>query len=69
MDVGNLKIKPLQWVTDDMTAIMEETKIILIKMKEIFEGFKNLSELEINEGKSYTYRRKSGWSNTQHLWS
>ena len=43
MDGGNLKIKPLQCFADDMTAIMEETKENLLKMKEIFEGFRNLS--------------------------
>ena len=35
-----------------MTAIMEETEENLIKMKEIFEAFKRLSGLEINEGKT-----------------
>ena len=48
MDGGNLKIEPLQCFADNMTAIMEETKENLLKMKEIFEGFKNLSGLEIN---------------------
>ena len=52
MDGGNLKIDPLQCFADDMTAIMEETEENLIKMKEIFEAFKQLSGLEINEGKT-----------------
>ena len=55
MDGGNLKIKPLQWFADDMTALMEETKENLIKMKEIFEAFKDLSGLEINERKLRLY--------------
>ena len=33
MDGGNLKNDPLQCFADDMTAIMEETKENLIKMK------------------------------------
>ena len=56
MDGGNLKINPLQCFADDMTAIMEETKENLIRMKEIFEAFRNLSGLEINEGKTKIIR-------------
>ena len=52
MDGGDLKIDPLQCFADDMTAIMEETEENLIKMKEMFEEFRNLSGLEINEGKT-----------------
>jgi hypothetical protein len=56
MDGGNLNIDPLQCFADDMTAIMEETEENLIKMKEIFEAFKRLSGLEINEGKTKVIR-------------
>ena len=56
MDGGNLNIDPLQCFADDMTAIMEETEENLIKMKEIFEAFKKLSGLEINEGKTKVIR-------------
>ena len=56
MDGGNLKIDPRQYFADDMTAIMEETEENLIKMKEIFEAFKKLSGLEINEGKTKVIR-------------
>ena len=56
MDGGNLNVDPLQCFADDMTAIMEETEENLIKMKEIFEAFKRLSGLEINEGKTKVIR-------------
>ena len=56
MDGGDMRIDPLQCFADDMTAIMEETEANLIKMKEIFEEFKNLSGLEINEGKTKVIR-------------
>ena len=56
MDGGDMSIDPLQCFADDMTAIMEETEANLIKMKEIFEEFKNLSGLEINEGKTKVIR-------------
>ena len=51
-DGGDLKIKPLKCFVDDMTENMEETKENLLKMKEIHEGFRDLSGLEINEGKA-----------------
>jgi hypothetical protein len=42
----------MQCFADDMTAIMEETKENLIKMKEMFECFRDLSGLEIDAGKT-----------------
>ena len=51
-DGGNLNIDPLKCFADDMTAIMEETKNNLKRMKEIFKGFHGLSGLKINEGKT-----------------
>jgi hypothetical protein len=54
MDGGNLN--PLQCFADDMTAVMEETEENLIKMKDIFEAFKRLSGLQINEGKTKVIR-------------
>jgi hypothetical protein len=56
MDGGTVNIDPLQCFADDMTAIMEETEENLIQMKEIFEAFKRLSGLEINEGKTKVIR-------------
>ena len=51
MDGGNCKISPLSCIDDDITAIMEETEENLVMLKEIFQGFKDFSRLEINEGK------------------
>ena len=63
MDGGNLNIDPLQCFADDMTAIMEETEENLIRMKEIFEAFKKLSGLEINEGKTKVIRTGTNLEN------
>ena len=56
MDGSKLKISPLLCFADDMTVIMEETKENLLKMKAIFQGFKDLSGLEINYGKTKVIR-------------
>ena len=63
MDGGDLQINPLKCFADDMTAIMEETKENLLKMKEIFEAFKQLSGLEINKGKTKVIRIGSNLDN------
>ena len=56
MDGGNRKISPLPCIDDDITAIMEETEENLGMLKEIFQGFKDFSRLEINEGKAKVIR-------------
>ena len=45
-------MEPIKSFADDMTAVMEETEENLKKMKEIFEAFRKLSGLEINEKKT-----------------
>ena len=50
-----------------MTAIMEETKENLLKMKEIFDAFKQLSGLEINEGNTKVIRIGSNLNNVTPL--
>ena len=39
-------------LSDDMTAIFEETEENLIKLKEIFKELHDFSGLQINEGKT-----------------
>jgi hypothetical protein len=67
MDGGKLTISPLLCFADDMTAIMEETEENLVIMKNIFQAFKDLSGLEINEGKTKIIRIGDKLDNTEPL--
>ena len=66
-DGGNLEIPPLHCFADDMTVILEETEENLVRLKEIFMEFNNLSGLEINEGKTYVIRIGDNLDNTDPL--
>ena len=64
---GNLKIPPLQCFVDDMTAIFEETEGNLVRLKEIFKEFHDLSGLETKEGKTKIIRIGDNLNNIEPL--